>query len=318
MNIRPFDWHDLPMLYRYRQHGLFLDSALAFTRGTALVPTGALLAYFAPAIGIFTYLAKPESRDGQPLVGQVQHTAGTPFARLTFLAPAGSVQSAVLPALFDTIAVEIGRRGAFHVLAEVEESSSAFQALHQSGFAIYARQRIWRLESAPQGAPCGDANPAEWRACIGQDSLRVRSLYADLVPGLVQQVESLPREQMKGMILIHRAQAQIYVELRYGPAGIWAQPFVHPDTPEVGAHLAHLLQSLPNRRGRAIYLCVRGYQSWLEPAIEDLGAEPGQSQAVMVRHLAVARKAAQPYALPSLNGKRVEPAAQINDYPKTP
>ena len=28
-----------------------------------------------------------------------------------------------------------------------------------------------------------------------------------------------------------------YVELRYGPAGIWAQPFVHPDAPEVGATL---------------------------------------------------------------------------------
>jgi len=38
----------------------------------------------------------------------------------------------------------------------------------------------------------------------------------------------------------------------------------------------------------------------------------------MVRHLAVARKASQPYALPSLNGKRAEPVAQIKDYPKVP
>ena len=314
MNIRPFDWHDLPLLYRYRQHGLFLDSTLAFTRGTALVPTGALLAYLAPATGIFTYLGNPGSGDGPPLVGQVQHAAGTTFARMTFLAPEEAVHSTCLPALLDTITVEIGRRGAFHALAEVAESSQAFQALHEAGFAIYARQRIWRLEGEPQGA----ANQNVWRACNSQDTLRVRSLYADLVPGLVQQVEALPRERLKGMILLQRGDVRAYVELRYGPAGIWAQPFVHPDTPEVGAQLAQLLQTLPNRRGRAIYLCVRGYQSWLESAIEALGAEPGQSQAVMVRHLAVPRKAAQPYALPSLNGKRVEPVAQIKDFPKIP
>jgi hypothetical protein len=314
MNIRPFDLHDLPLLYRYRQDGLFLDSMLAFTRGTLLAPGGALLAYFAPATGVFTYLAKPDGENGQSLVGQVQHTAGAAFARLTFLAPESALHSAVLPALFDTIAVEIGQRGAFHVLAEVEEASPAFLALHQSGLAIYARQRIWRLVGEPQG----ERAPAKWRFCTGQDTLRVRALYADLVPGLVQQIETLPREQLKGMILLQREDVRAYVELRYGPAGIWVQPFVHPDTPEVGAHLVHLLQSLPNRRGRAIYLCVRGYQSWLEPAIEQLGAEPGQSQAVMVRHLAVARKAAQPYALPNLNGKRVEPVAQIKDYQKTP
>ena len=312
MNIRPFDWHDLPLLYRYRQDGVFLDSMLIFTRGTLLAPGGALLAYFAPATGVFTYLGKPDGENGQPLVGQVQHTAGATFARLTFLAPEAALESSVLPALFDTMAAEIGQRGAFHVLAEVEEGSQAFLALHQSGFAIYARQRIWRLEGEPQG----ESAPAGWRFCTGQDTLRVRSLYSDLVPGLVQQVEALPRERLKGMILLQREDVRAYVELRYGPAGIWAQPFVHPDTPEVGTHLVHLLQSLPNRRGRAIYLCVRGYQSWLEPAIEQLGAEPGQSQAVMVRHLAVARKATQPYALPNLNGKRVEPVAQINNDPK--
>ena len=314
MNIRPFDWHDLPLLFRYRQHGLFLDSTLTFTRGSALVPTGALLAYFAPATGLFTYLARSDEGDGQPLVGQILHAAGTTFARMTFLAPESALQSVELPALLDAIAVEIGQRGAFHVLAEVEEGSLAFQSLHQLGFAIYARQRIWRLAGDPQGA----ADPAEWRPCTPQDTLRVRSLYVDLVPGLVQQVEPLPRERLKGMVFTQRSEVRAYVELRYGPAGIWAQPFVHPDAPEVGGHLVRLLQSLPDRRGRAVYLCVRSYQSWLESAIEELGAQPGQSQAVMVRHLAVARKATQPYALPALNGKRVEPVAQINDYPKVP
>jgi hypothetical protein len=54
MNIRPFDWRDLPLLHRYRNQGLFPDSASVLTRddaGTA----GACLP-FCPATGIFTYL----------------------------------------------------------------------------------------------------------------------------------------------------------------------------------------------------------------------------------------------------------------------
>ena len=314
MNIRPFDWHDLPLLHRYRQQGLFLDSTLAFSRGTALVPAGALLAYFAPATGIFTYLGEPQAEASLPLLGQAWHSSGSTFARLNFLAPESAMGSAHLPALFDYIAVELGGRGALYILAEAEESSPVFQTLHQSGFAIYARQRIWRLSGAPQG----EADPVTWRECTDEDTLRVRALYSDLVPGLVQQVEPLPRERLKGMVFTQRGEVRAYVELRYGPAGIWAQPFVHPDAPEVSGRLVHLLQTLPRRRGRAVYLCVRTYQSWLEPAIESLGAEAGQSQAVMVRYLAVVRKAAQPYTLPALNGKRAEPVAQINDYPKTP
>jgi hypothetical protein len=313
MNIRPFDWRDLPLLHRYRQRGLFLDSARAFTRGTVLIPAGALLAYFAPATGIFTYLSESEGEAHQPLVGQVFHASGSPFAQLTFLAPEAALQSAALPALFDYIAVEMGQRGAFYVLAEVDENSQAFLALHLSGFAVYARQRIWRLAGEPQG----QAEPT-WRVCTPKDTLGVRVLYAGLVPGLVQQVEPLPRERLKGMVFTLRGEIRGYVELRYGRFGIWAQPFVHPDAPDVAGRLVHLLQALPNRRGRMVYLCVRSYQSWLESAIECIGAQPGQSQAVMVRHLAVARKATQPYAIPARNGARAEPVARINDYPKSP
>jgi hypothetical protein len=32
-------------------------------------------------------------------------------------------------------------------------------------------------------------------------------------------------------------------------------------------------------------MCVRSYQAWLEPILEDLGAQPGSRQAVMVRRL---------------------------------
>ena len=309
MNIRPFEWRDLPALHRSRLRGLFLDSRLALTRGPVLVPAGALLTWLAPRTGIFTYLCEAEA-PAEPLIGQVTHAGGATFARLSFLAPESGVESADLPALFDQMAAEIGERGAFHVLAEVDEQTPAFQALHRAGFAIYARQRIWKLE---QIAPGPSGRLAPWRACSAQDLLAVRSLYSNLVPGLVQQVEPLPREHLKGMVYYHAEVVHAYVELHYGPAGIWAQPFVHPDVEDFPARLVHLLQMLPGRFSRPVYLCVRSYQSWLETAIEALGAVPGPSQAVMVRHLAVPRRATEPYALPAMNGTRTEPVARITE-----
>ncbi len=93
-----------------------------------------------------------------------------------------------------------------------------------------------------------------------------------------------------------------YVELRYGPRGIWAQPFFHPDAQDVTERFFDLMHALTDRGSRPVYLCVRSYQSWLEPAIEELGAEAGSRQAVMVKHLSSLQKAARPLAVPTLEG----------------
>jgi hypothetical protein len=42
-----------------------------------------------------------------------------------------------------------------------------------------------------------------------------------------------------------------------------------------------------------------------------MGAEPGPQQAVMVHHLAIARRVNQALPIPSINSKRVEPSAPI-------
>ena len=45
--------------------------------------------------------------------------------------------------------------------------------------------------------------------------------------------------------------------------------------------------------------------------MEDLGAEAGPKQAVMVKHLALQQKAARQYALPALEGGQAEISAPI-------
>jgi hypothetical protein len=179
--------------------------------------------------------------------------------------------------------------------------------MRRSGFGIYAIQRIWKLESENEGK----TELSTWRRCNSQDVVRVRSLYNDLVPGLVQQVEPLPRENLKGLVNYQGGEIRAYVEVRYGPTGIWVQPFVHPDAHDFEVTLAELLNALPNKRGRKVYVCVRSYQYWLEEMIEATGAVPGSSQAVMVRHLGLARRASQPVTLPAINGTRAEPITHI-------
>jgi hypothetical protein len=305
MTIRPFDWRDLRILYRYRQHGIFLDSALALTRGSMLVPLGALLSYFAPATGIFTYLCEQSDHREAPLLGQVKHSSGSSSARLSFLAPESMLESASLPTLLDQVAYQIGMRGAFHVLAEVNDGCNAFEALRQAGFAIYARQHIWVLRGVAEGEP----KQTGWCVCEEGDLSGVLMLYNDLVPGLVQQIEPPPKDRGRGLVYRQDGEVKAYVELKYGMRGIWVQPYVHPDIEGFAGRLANLVESLPNRRSRPVYVCVRSYQSWLESAVQETGAETFVRQAVMVRHLAITKKAAEAYKLPAINGTQAEPTA---------
>lgn len=304
MGVRPFDWRDLPVLIRYRNHGLFLDSATLLTRGAILVSAGALFSYLAPATGIFTYLCSNKRGSG-PLLGQVIHNSGSSCARLSYLSPERALESEALPVLLEHVISHLGERGAIHLLAEVDERTVAFEALRRSSFAIYVRQRIWQFK----GQLGGDGLPSAWRMATERDIIPVRSLYNGLVPGLVQQVEPLSTDYLRGMVFCEGGDLLAYVEVRQGPRGIWVQPFVHPDAEEINDLLVDLLRNLTERKSRPVYLCVRSYQSWLEPYLEDLGAEAGPAQAVMVKHLAIAKRVARSFALRTLEGGQHEATA---------
>lgn len=307
MNIRPFGWRDFPLLNRYRYHGLFLDSTRVLIHGPALVPVGALLTYLGPATRIYTYKSDSVSHSHHPMIAQATFVSGATYARLSFLAPENELELSELAALSDYLAEQMGQQGAFHLLADVDESNLVFRLLHQAGFAIYARQRIWRLD----GQPLGETDHVSWRSCRSTDAISVRSLYCNVVPGLVQQVEPLPKKNIRGAVHYHDGDLRAFVELKYGRKGIWVQPFVHPDIQGFDRHLVQLLHELPGRGKRPLYICVRSYQSWLESAIEGLGAEPGPLQAVLVRHLTVAQRERQVNPLPAMNGTRAEPTAPM-------
>jgi len=307
MNIRPFGWRDFPLLHNYRKQGLFLDRSRALLHGPALIPLGAILTLSGPATRSYTYRCDNCSPSGMPLIGQVTYILGSTYARLAYLAPENSIEMSDLSAFSDYMAGQLGRQGVFHILAEIDESSQVYQILRRVGFAIYARQRIWRLD----GPFTGEPNGVSWRACRSSDMIGIHSLYCNVVPGIAQQAEPIPKKNLNGYVHYQNGDLRAFVELKYGRYGIWVQPYVHPDVENFDSHLVHLLAHLPARRNRPLYICVRSYQSWLETAIEAIGAQPGPQQAVMVRHLTVTNRVKQTYPLTAINGTHAEPTAPL-------
>lgn len=307
MTVRHFDWRDLPALHRYRNECLFLDSTRLLTVGPKVMPARALFSYLALSTGVFMYQSASNGTHNQVLLGQVHHRAGKPFARLSFLTPASSITSGLMTSLVEHIVRDIGERGATHLIAEVDEDNEAFEELRKAGFATYARQRIWQLTGDPEGS-CVES---PWAPATIKNLIGIRSLYANLVPGLVQQVEHPPVQNLRGFVLRQRQELLAFVDIKYGPRGILVQPFIHPDLEDVPNSLIYLLSNLPYRRSRPVYICVRSYQSWLEQAVENLGAEAGPRQAVMVRHLAIPQKNVRTYVYHALERGTPEVSAPI-------
>ena len=111
----------------------------------------------------------------------------------------------------------------------------------------------------------------------------VQSLYHQIVPPLLQPIEPQPKTALGWLC---NEGLRCYVSATQGVYGIVLSPLIHPEATEVSEKLASLISNLPERRNRPVYVCVRSYQAWLEPVLADLGAQGGDRQAVMVKHLA--------------------------------
>jgi hypothetical protein len=297
MIVRSLDVLDLPLLSHYRRDMLSLDSAQALTRGNPLGAV-ALLSYLDPRHNIYTGVA---TQDGHSLMGQVTLHEEETSARLTFLAPAEDLNN-LTPALLDHLVKQVGEWGAFHLLAEVDEDAPAFRLLRQSGFAMYAWQRTWKLPT-PEHTDAKNI----WRPAAETDWPAIQSLYGQIVPALLHPVEVLPKQVM-GLVCLE-GNLEAYVAVISGPKGIWIQPIVPPDSDCVSEQLAGLTYAVEDWRDRPIYVCVRSYQAWLETVLEDLGAQAGPRQAFMVRRLAKLQKVEEKVS--AMDKVLVKPAAPV-------
>jgi hypothetical protein len=287
---------DLPTLYRYRAEAVSLDSVRFLTRGNPLGAAG-FMSYFNPAKHLYTAVSQ---ENGTTMLGGVIQSNGDTFAKLVYLAPEANLTHAGLPALIEHLSAEAGKWGAFHVLAEIEEGSNAFPALRKAGFSVYAWQRIWDVSHITAGeSACG------WAPTQDVNMPSIQSLYHQIVPPLLQPVEQVPKNAVG---LVCDESSRCYVHITYGVYGIVLTPLIHPEATGVPGMLASLLNQLPDRRGRPVYMCVRSYQAWLEPALEDLGGKAAPRQAVMVKHLARMVKEEQTVRAAQPAGVSVQPS----------
>ena len=270
MPPRALELFDLPKLPRYRDEVLTLDSRRALTRGNPL-RAGSFISYLNPKRRIYTGILEDEK--GTVLGGIIQRS-DEGFARLAYLAPARAPL-----ALIEHLAMHAGTWQARQLVTEIDEDSSLFQALRQSGFSVYSRQRIWNLSEIP----LPDNLPVRWRKKKDVDLPAIRSLEHKIIPPLFLSVETFSNAST-GM-LCSADELLAYMDITYGSHGIFLRPLIHPNTDEIRETLLSLFANISKRSELPLYLCVRSYQAWIEPVLEEIGASAGTRQAVMVKHL---------------------------------
>ncbi|MFN8529521.1 MAG: hypothetical protein U0670_12990 [Anaerolineae bacterium] len=279
-DIRAAKLVDLPVLRRLTEQASVLDSELGCTRDTIGVH-GALISGGLWARDHYTLVGKAHK---QMIAGQIHVLAADRRAQIVFVAPSVHDESAdntALLHLLDAMASEAGRRGAHTLTAEVDEMSPLFVSLRSAGFAVYARQELWR------GTVSTHIEPAMLTKETGDDAFDIQQLYASIVPRLVQSIV-IPSTDSEGYVYRENGQVRGYVALTEGRSGIYVVPFFHADLSieRAMAVLAGAIAQSSRADKLPITVCIRRYQEWLNTALELMGFVVTGEQAVMVRHIA--------------------------------
>ena len=281
---RPARIRDIPLIKRLAERGTVLDSEMGCTRENGSSSNALLSSILLPQRSLHTLVARCGD---ESVLGQFRLKASDHLAQITLLAPRlddGMSDSAWLH-LLDGMAAEAGRRGAHMLSAEVDEDSPLFKTMRQAGFAVYARQEIWRRAPGQNALPAHIV-PAELGEETDGDAMDIQLLYANIVPRLVQQI-AVPSSESVGLVYRQNERVQGYVALSEGKYGVYVLPYLHPDILFTVA--SSIIAGAVARSTRAdrlpVYVCIRRYQDWLEEAMVELGFEMWSQQAVLVRHI---------------------------------
>jgi hypothetical protein len=292
---------DVPLVRRLADKGMILDSELCYTRSVDGSRGGVLSSILlSQRAGVVTLVGKAEK---QPVTGQFRVKVADHLAQIVYVAPYfdGEANDLAWLALLDAMSIEAGKRGATMLTAEVDEVSPLFVTMRQAGFAVYARQEIWRRER-------GERNTDNLPPLSGvladeteDDTLDIQLLYANIVPRLVQPI-AVPSPDSDGIVYRNNGRVQAYIAVSRGKYGTYLMPFMHPDV--LGREAAAIIEGVIARLDSdkadhtPVYVCVRRYQDWLADTLRDQGFMSWSGQAVMVRHIAAGVR--QPaFALPA-------------------
>jgi hypothetical protein len=97
-----------------------------------------------------------------------------------------------------------------------------------------------------------------------------------------------------------------------GPKGVWVEPYVHPEAEDIIGEVlgAFLLRERPDTH-KPVYVCVRGYQSWIGGALQSVGFDTMGQQAVMVKRLTAGTRKPRWRPAPAISVTQVEVSAPV-------
>jgi hypothetical protein len=279
--IHPFTLRDVYLIRKLGNRGTSFDSRTYLTHDLHVLRYAALA-------GLLPNLYPETQIQDRPGNGcgfaQLSHSKGSPSSHLRFLAPKEIISGNSGSSLIEALLVEAGRRQAQHIIAEVEENTEEYDFFRREGFTIYARQEIWKGNSAnlkPDARPEGllrGFQPADAPAALG--------LYCSVVPSLVYQMEGFPKNP-EGWVLYEEGELVGFFGAASGPLGLRVEPIFHPSARHVASWMTAWLAAPDFPADRPVYVCVRSYQDWFGSILREAGFSPWSRQAVFSRRIVV-------------------------------
>lgn len=275
---------DLPMVRRLIEKSTLLDCELHATHMSPEAYHGVISSLLMlQQRGLYTFISRSEK---QQAVGQFRYKPEDALAHIVYVAPELDIYTrddTVWLNVLDMMAREAGRVGAQALVGEIEEQDPLFETMRAAGYAVYARQEVWRRDALNYPSY---HRPLKLTRATEEDSGRLSGLFMSTVPRLVQQYAlsdlDLPH-------LIYEVDGQIAASIAFseGRHGIYMVPYIRADYfSDAAAIVESALRALPRAGKLPVYLCVRRYQEWLSEALEGLHFTQQSQQAVMVKHIA--------------------------------
>jgi hypothetical protein len=262
---------------------------------------------FDPRLSIMTRLYQQGDAEA---ICQLRVTSQERLAALTFLSGCGNLQDEDLIAILDDMRKCTQNMGALHLVAEVDHKHSLLERLKAWGFGVSSWQDIWKLDQHDQYTDYQEQK-AEWCPLAEVDWWQTLQLLQSIIPP-ISQVTDLPLRHRSRFWVCHQAERIIaFADVRHGPYGIWIQPTFDPEISRVSDLVADLVNNLPARLSRPVYLSVRSYQSWLFRSIELMNAEYIGHQAILIKHLVGYIKEFSPTELLQLEKRKAKVSHSI-------
>ena len=192
--------------------------------------------------------------------------------------------------LLEGVARGLGRAGVEKVFLRLDAHGRLLEAARSAGFFPYLRERLWRLERAPQGLDCA---PLPMRLRTAADLLPLFQLYNASVPATVRRCEAVTLREWAA--LQERGRCQHLVLQKDGRLAAWLR-LVRRDgagcfallAPRRGdAPLDNLLATALHylRDRRPIFCLVPEYERTLAARLVDLGFQSAAEYAVLANRL---------------------------------